>query len=422
MAKSRKIPDLTLDQERAAALAQAAEATRRAQELEGTNPSYLSGVTLDPGGAATPQTINAAIAKALGAEVPPTRGPGYRFPQTGPEGATGYGYAKPTDELKVRSYYFDQPRLTPEQMRSLRDLLVAERAASLGNIPAPITGRAMGFDTAGLPDVRLADEAQLGGDFPVIPPNQNPWASTIGMKPEYRGGTPQQLGEKGLLNRTAQPDLLGRDGTDTLYEVDPRPSTLQPNDIDYVDAGGSSPLPDEVARQKAAADAAAAAKKAQGAEGDSPIEPKKDAAPAPPGKSYAPSALLKRMGVAMRPGKLLKDYAWPVAREVGATAILGAGGVYAPSLVARLVRGYGPSAANWVKESWFPPGEEQPAQAQPQAGQPADQPSYIPPPQQEGQGGPRPQYLENLRRSRYQIGDPNSSDIIRTLTQSRGMA
>jgi len=399
MAKTRKNVTLPTDAERAAALAQAAEATRRAQELEGTNPSYLSGVTLDPGGAATPQTINAAIAKALGAEVPPTRGPGYRFPPTGPEGATGYGYAKPTDELKVRSYYFDQPRLTTEQMKSLRDALVAERAASLGNIPAPITGRAMEFDTAGLPDVRLADEAQLGGDFTPAAP----------VMRDFAGRPTVTLADEPQMNLGLPPDKK-------------LPLGLNANDFDYVDAGDSSPLPGDAARQKAAKDAAAATQKAQGAEGDSQIEPKKDAAPAPPGKSYAPSAILKRMGVAMRPGKVITDYAYPVAREAVSTAVLGAGGVLLPSGIARLVRGYGPSAANWVKESWFPPGEEQPAQAQPQAGQPADQPSYIPPPQQEGQGSPRPQYMEKLRRSRYQIGDPNSSDIIRTLTQNRGMA
>jgi hypothetical protein len=330
------------------------------------------------------------------------------------------------DELKVRSYYFDQPSLTPEQMKSLRDTLVAERAGALGNIPAPITSRAAGFDTGGLPDVRLADEAQLGGDFIPPAPLMRDFANrpTVMLADEPQMGgdfvpaTPMQrdFSSRPLVTLADEPQMnLGLPPDKKL------PLGLAPNDIDYVDAGGSSPLPGDAARQKAAADAAAAAQKAQGAAGDSPVEPTAaPPAPATPRKSYAPSAILGRMGAAIRPGKLLTDYAWPVAREVGSTAILGAGGVYAPSAIARLVRGYGPSAANWVKESWFPPGEEQPAQ--PQAGQPADQPSYIPPPQQEGQGSPRPQYMEKLRRSRYQIGEPNSSDIIRTLTRNRGMA
>jgi hypothetical protein len=197
------------------------------------------------------------------------------------------------------------------------------------------------------------------------------------------------------------------------------PLGLDANDIDYVDAGGSSPLPGDAARQKAAADAAAASQKAQGAAGDSPIEPR--TAPqteAAPRKSYAPSAILGRMLKPLQPTRLLSG-AMPIAKEAAATAALGAIGVGVPAAAARLARYYGPSAAKWAYESFAPPGQEQPAQAAPQ---PAADPGYIPPPQQEGQGGPRPQYLENLRRSRYQIGDPNSSDIIRTLTKNRGMA
>jgi hypothetical protein len=389
------------DAERATAAAQAAEALRRAQELEGTNPAYLSGVSLTPGGAAPdPQTINAAIAKALGAEVPPTRGPGYRFPQTGPEGETGYGYAKPIEEPKVRSYYFDQPEVTAEDMAALLrkriDRISGQPSgpefmpAEVGGMPSVVDGLPFGYDLGG-----PGGESLL--DFKAPPP----------MPFDASGFPSVRLADEPQMNLGLPPDKK-------------LPLGLNPNDIDYVDAGGSSPLPGDAARQKAAADAAAASQKAQGAAGDSKVEP--DTAPpgpATPGKSYAPSAILKRMGVAMRPGKVLKDYAWPVAREVGATAILGTGAVLAPSAIARLARGYGPAAAKWVKESWMQPGEEQPAQAAPQ---PAADPSYIPPPQQEGQGGPRPQYLENLRRSRYQIGDPNSSDIIRTLTQSRGMA
>lgn len=399
MAKTRKNLPLPSDAERAAALAQAAEATRRAQELEGTNPAYLSGVTLDPGGAATPQTINAAIATALGAEVPPTRGPGFRFPQTGPEGAAGYGYAKPIEEPKVRSYYFDQPKVTAEEMAALlrkridrisgqpssREFMPAE----VGGMPSVVDGSPFGYELGGQGGESLLDfEATPGRPF-----------DTSGLSPRDFDYIPQAEPPRGgsPLDRLSQ------------------------RDFDYVPQNDPQPQGDS-ARQKAAADAAAATQKAQGAAGDSPIEPPKDAAPAPPRKSYAPSAILKRMGVAMRPGKVITDYAYPVAREAVSTAILGGGAVLLPSGIARLARGYGPSVANWVKESWFPPGEEQPAQPQPQAGQPADQPSYIPPPQQEGQGSPRPQYMEKLRRSRYQIGDPNSSDIIRTLTRNKGMA
>jgi hypothetical protein len=394
---------LTLEQQRALAAAQAQEALARAAAVEGTNPDYLSGVTLFPGGAApTGQTINDAISRAVSrpaAQPAANAGPSFRFPPTGEGEEPGFGFAKPIEKPRIYNYYFNQPAITPQESAILR-----EKIARLTGTPSPISQRAAGFDTSGLPSVRLADEPQIGGLFspsdPIVRDFNSRPTITLADEPQFDPGLPPP-------NRPIP--MLGQNEIDYVPQPDPPRAS--------VDQGDAT-------RQQAAADAAKAAQKAQGAEGDSKIEPsggETGGKPAAPKKSYAPSAILSRMAGAVKPSKTLMNYGLPLAREVAATAVLGAGAAYAPSVIARLAREYGPSAGKWLYESWVPPEGQAAPQSQ-AAPQPAADPGYIPQQQPAGQSGPRPQYLENLRRSRYQIGDPNSSDIIRSLTQSRGMA
>lgn len=363
----------TDEAKRMAAAKRAAAALKRAggEEGVGRNPPELAGippgvVTARP--AASKEEIAAAVARQLtGGDAPPLK----FFTQADTK----------DPKVKVRSIYFDQPPLTPDEQARIQAAIEAVRGrnaptdmelmpADVGGLPRDASPGAMGFELGGPNGEGLLDFEN---------PNPTP--------PQPSGWRPPPGGQAPGVTRVSE--------YDTTVPV------------------GSAADPD-VKRAEAAAQAAAAEERARGSKGDSPILPQ-EAKPTGP-NPYLPSQILNR--VAGRPlykaGAFLGRNTLPAIKETAALATLGGGATLIAALAARNARPIG----KWVYDSFAPSAGE--AAASPAAPQPAAAPALAPQPQQGQQDNGIPDYIKELQRSR--IGQPNSSDIIRSLTRNRGMA